>query len=38
MVVGVLLGLGIIYFYRKRVNTRYYCNDCRHEWKTGGLE
>jgi hypothetical protein len=35
----ITLGIGaaIVFFYKKWINTDYYCNDCGNKWSTGGF-
>lgn len=31
------LGAAIVFFYKKWINKKYYCNDCDNQWTTGGF-
>lgn len=31
------LGAAIVFFYKKWINKKYYCNDCDNHWTTGGF-
>jgi hypothetical protein len=32
------IGAAIVFFYKKWVNKKYYCNDCEKSWTEGGFD
>jgi hypothetical protein len=33
-----IIGAAIVFFYKKWVNKKYYCNDCEKSWTEGGFD
>ncbi|GGE15626.1 hypothetical protein GCM10010831_16190 [Psychroflexus salis] len=38
ILITIGIGAAIVFFYKKWINIKYYCNDCSKNWTDGGFD